>query len=203
MKMNFIRVIVLAVGFFLGASECFVKAQVVDQQPKLNKKVGLGVFDHQEGRLFHGSFEFLLVKRLSLDPSIGFTLRSDKSFPITPAQKSNQYKYAGSIDAKLYFLLNRRYPLEGIFGVGHLGYYRSSVHPSVSNFVAYRGFQLERGLGVGGQYFVFPRWGICGNTMLNYVSASDYFLNPDGSIRYLYSRPGFIITYYFQIGFSF
>ena len=204
MKMNYIRVIVLAVGFFLGASECFLKAQVVDQHPKFNKRVGLGVFDHQEGRLITGSFEFRLLPRLALEPSIGFTVTGpDRRAPLPPPRREIYYKYAASIQMKYFFLFNRRHPLEGIYATLLGSYYRSHAITTAGDYVFYRSYHSRIGIGFGGNYYFYKRFSVGGAFWLGYTSGTVTPLNPDGSVLYFYHRSGFVLPYTLQVGFTF
>jgi hypothetical protein len=118
-------------------------------------------------------------------------------------QDARSSQFALSADIRLYLLLNRRNPLEGISIVGHIGQFRSRIVGRENQYLGFRNIQNELGFGIGGQYYILPRFSIGLTTFINHVWVTDYHLNEDGSIRLQANRPGFLFMGFLQTGYTF
>lgn len=165
-------------------------------------KLGLGFYDHYEGVLPTVGVEFQLLRHLSVEPTLGFTAFQREDDPVM-LQATVHYKFAGGLEGKYYFLLNRRCRFEGLFGLVHLGYYRGAIYVSEENYRAYVGYQTEAGLGLGGQVYPFGRFSVGGSLGVWHVRTTDRWSNPLGQTRYWDVRSGFVGSYNLQAGVSF
>ncbi|MEM0998991.1 MAG: hypothetical protein AAGN35_18170 [Bacteroidota bacterium] len=173
------------------------------QDQKHTHKGSIGIYYHYEGMLPSVAYEFSLTRRVSLELSAGMWQQKGNSALLSPTQSARTTKYAVSVDARYYLFLNRRNQLEGISILGHWGHFRSRVVALLDEYLGFRNFQNEYGIGISGQYFLIPRISLGLSAMVNYVWVTDYHLNPDGSIRFLGKRPGYLPMGFFQVGYRF
>jgi hypothetical protein len=181
----------------------FPIAPLFGQSSDYNKKLGIGLFRHTDGTLPTGFFEFQLLPRLGFEFQLGFTRFSNQKYPISPLQNVRQTKFAAGIDARSYFLRSRRHTLEGGFISAGASIFRISSLAEKENFEPIQTMHKKVGLGLGANYYFYKQISFGATTHLNYVSATDLFLSNKGAVIRIQDRTGFILTYSFQIGFSF
>jgi hypothetical protein len=172
-------------------------------RPKMNKKLGLGIFSHIDGRLMTAYFDFRLLPCFSLEPNVGFTRYGQNDFPFTPSQKTIFTKFTMGADAKLYFLFNRRHPLEGIHATLHGSFFRLNTWAMKDDYQPYRSYHSKAGVGIGGNYYFYRRFSVGSTVYICYTKGADVLINPNGTTRRIQRRSGFVMPYSFQIGISF
>ncbi len=186
-----------------GSFEGF--AQTDPTTKALQKKVALGLYSHGSGRLVTAYFELQLARRLTIEPSVGFTIKGSDQyvFGVTPTQQTLHYKFAGAMDLKYFFLFHRRNALEGLFAALTGSYYRSSADATASAFTFYRDHVAKAGIGLGGNYYFLPRFSVGATAYINWSNGRAYYLKEDGGVRLAQQPDGFLLTWAAQVGFSF
>ncbi|HHG85622.1 MAG TPA: hypothetical protein ENJ82_12815 [Bacteroidetes bacterium] len=146
-----------------------------------------------DGRTFSFGYERNWGKRLAVKPTVGIGMEGNH---LSGSGFSDGifWKYAGSFQLKYFFLLHKRHLLEGIYAFGHLGYFRRSLVVKPENYVYYRNYRSEIGLGMGGQWIINNKIILGGNVTIPWTNGTDWLGNPDGSTYVIFRRTGFVVV---------